>query len=118
MGKNQSKDFRYVFTNAFAVRMGDNDITLTFGMHEGGPPEEMLEEVAVVMTPRTLKIIVNNVGNAIKAFESQMGEIPVPPEKLPTSFDEMIKAGAAVIEVGVPAIEKPKEAPATKKPKK
>ena len=78
MGKNRSKDFRYVFANAFALRLGDNDVTLTLGMHEGGDPEDMLEEVAVVMTPRTLKVILNNLDNALKALESEIGEISVP----------------------------------------
>ncbi len=110
MGKNRSKDFRYVFVNAFGVRLGDNDVTLTLGMHEGGDPQDMLEEVAVVMTPRTLKIILNNLNNALKAFESHIGEIPVPPGKLPSSFDEMIKAGLAAVEVvETPAVKKPEK---------
>ena len=115
MGKNRSKDFRYVFINAFGARVGDNDLTLTLGMHEGGDPKDMLEEVAVVMTPRTLKIMLNNLDNALKALESHIGEIPVPPGKLPSSLDEMIKSGAAVL-IGGPektAVKKPK-----KKPKK
>ncbi len=117
MGKNQSKDFRYVFVNAFAVRLGDNDVTLTLGMNESGPPEDMLEEVAVVMTPRTLKVMLNNLDNALKALESQIGEIPVPPGKLPSSFDEMIETGMAGIEtMGTAAVKKPKKA--AKKPKK
>ena len=117
MDKNRSKDFRYVFINAFGVRLGDNDVTLTLGMHEGGDPQDMLEEVAVVMTPRTLKIILNNLGNVLKALESQVGEIPVPSEKLPSSFDEMVKTGTAGIEiVKSAAVKKPKKA--VKKPKK
>ena len=99
MGKTRSKDFRYVFVNAFGLRLGDNDLTLTLGMNDGVDPEDMLEEVAVVMTPRTLKIILNNLGNALKAFESHIGEIPVPPAKLPSSFDEMIEAGMAGVEI-------------------
>ena len=119
MGKNRSKDFRYVFANTFAVRLGDNDLTITFGMAEGKDPEDMLEEVAVVMTPRTLKIILNNLGNAFEAFESQIGEISVPPGKLPSSFEEMIETGAAAIGIAdTIALEKPKKAASTKKPKK
>ncbi len=109
MGKNRSKDFRYVFVNAFAVRLGDNDVTLTLGMHEGGDPEDMLEEMAVVMTPRTLKIFLNNLDNALKALESEIGEIPVPPGKLPSSFDEMIDTGIAGIGTAeTEAVKKPK----------
>ena len=119
MGKNRSKDFRYVFINAFGARVGDNDLTLTLGLHEGGDPKDMLEEVAIVMTPKTLKIILNNLGNALKGFESQFGEIPVPPEKLPSSFDEMIESGFAHIETAeTAALEKPKKAASIKKPKK
>ncbi len=109
-GKNRSKDFRYVFVNAFGVRLGENDLTLTLGMHEGGDPQDMLEEVAVVMTPRTLKVILNNLNNALEAMESQLGEVPVPREKLPSSFDEMIKSGIAVIESpGTAVVKKPKK---------
>ena len=115
MGKNRSKDFRYVFVNGFSVRVGDNDITLTLGFHEGGDPEDMLEEVAVVMTPKTLKIILNNLDNALKALESRFGEIPVPPGKLFASVDEMIKAGKVTIKTTeIASVKKPKN----KKPKK
>ena len=117
MGKNRSKDFRYVFVNAFGMRLGDNDVTLTFGMHEGGDPKDMLEEVAVIMTPRTLKIILNNLGNALKAFESKIGEIPVPPGKLASSFDEMIETGIAGIETAETAAVTAETA-AVKKPEK
>ena len=96
MGKNQSKDFRYVFVNAFGMRISDNDVTLTLGMHEGGDPKDMLEEVAVVMTPKTLKIIINNVQNVITQFESDVGEILIPPGKV-ASMEEMTKTGAATI---------------------
>ena len=110
MGKNRSKDFRYVFVNAFGLRLGDNDVTLTLGMHEGGDPEDMLEEVGVIMTPRSLKIILNSLGNALKAYESQLGEISVPPGKLSSSFEEMIEAGKAVIEIGgTEAVKKPRK---------
>lgn len=116
MGKNRSKDFRYVFINAFGVRIADNDLTLTLGMHEGGDPEDMLEEVAVVMTPRTLKIMLNNLDNALKALESHIGEIPVPPGKLPSSLDEMIKTGAAVIvDPETAAVKKPQPKKATRR---
>ena len=115
MGKNRSKDFRYVYANSFGVRLGDNDLTLTFGMHEGGEPEDMMEEVALVMTPRTLKIMLNNLNNALQALESKIGEIPVPSGKLPSSFDEMVKTGAAGIgDPETAAVKKPKK----KKPRK
>lgn len=118
MGKNRSNDFRYIFANAFGLRFSDNDVTLTFGIHEGGDPEDMLEEVAVVMTPRTMKIIVNNISNVIEKFEADVGEIQIPSSKMPSSIEEMLKAGTAVLETDAVAIEKPKEAAAIKKPKK
>ncbi len=100
-----------MFANAFGMRLGDNDVTLTFGLNEGSDPKDMLEEVAVVMTPRTLKVMLNNLNNALKAFESQFGEIPVPPGKLLSSFEEMIETGLAGIETAeTAALEKPKKA--------
>ena len=87
-----------MFANAFGMRLGDNDVTLTFGLNEGSDPKDMLEEVAVVMTPRTLKIMLNHMGNALKALEAKVGEIPTPPGKLHPSFDEMIKTGMADID--------------------
>ena len=110
MGKNRSKDFRYVYINTFGVRLGDNDVTLSLGVHEGGDPIDMFEEVGVIMTPKTLKILLNSLNNALAAMEDQLGEIPVPPEKLPSSFDEMVKAGKAGIETT--------ETAAVKKPRK
>ncbi len=51
------------------------------------------------------------------AMESKIGEISVPPEKLPSSFDEMVKTGEAAIEtLKITAVKKPKKA--VKKPKK
>ncbi len=70
----------------------------------------MLEEVAIVMTPRTLKVMLNNLDNALKGMESRLGEIPVPPGKLLSSFDEMIKAGKAATETAeITAVKKPKK---------
>ncbi len=111
MRENQSKDFRYVYANAFSVRLGDNDVTLTAGMLEPGDPrEDILAEVAIVMTPKTLKIMLHSLGVALKAFESQTGEIPVPPEKLPSSFDEMIESGIATVSTRkTAAVKKPRK---------
>ena len=109
MGKNRSKDFRYVFINAFGLRFSDNDVTLALGLHEGGDPKDMLEEVAVVMTPRTMKIIVNNLSNVIDQFEIDVGEIVTPPGKIQPSLEEMINTGGAVLDTGKAAIEKPKK---------
>ncbi len=111
MRENQSKDFRYVYANAFSVRLGDNDVTLVVGMLEAGEPsKDILEEVAIVMTPRTLKIMLNNLDNALKAFESKVGEIPVPSGKLLSSFDEMIESGIAVVGTSkTAAVKKPRK---------
>ncbi len=98
MPKNLSKDFRYVYTNAYGVRLSDNDVTIRFGIHDGGDPEDMLQEVAIIMTPRTLKIMLNGLNNALKGIEAELGEIPVPPEKLASSFDEMVESGRAIVE--------------------
>ena len=101
MDKNRSKDFRYVFANAFSVRLSDNEVALTFGLNEGDPEKvEIFEEVAVVMTPRTLKIVLNNLGNALTAMETQFGEVSVPPEKLSSSFEEMKNKGFATVQIG------------------
>lgn len=98
MAENRSKDFRYVFTNAFGVRYGDNDVTLTLGITEGGSADDMLEEMAVIMTPRTLKILVNNLNNLIQKVESEQGEIFVPPGKLAASFEEMVESEKTGVE--------------------
>ena len=108
----RSKDFRYVFANAFSVRLSDNEITIKFGMDEGGDPKnlDILDEVAVVMTPKTLKIMLNNLGNALTAMEAQFGEVSVPPEKLSASFDDMLKTGIAGIGAGAAkALKKPEK---------
>ena len=99
MGKNRSKDFRYVFANAFRVRFSDNDVTLTLGITEDHGGEGMLDEVAVIMTPTTLKIFLNNMITVLQKVEADSGEIPVPSGKLMSSFDEMIDAGIATRKV-------------------
>ena len=87
-----------MFVNAFKLRFSENDLTLTLGIHEGGDPKDMLQEVAVVMTPRTLKIMIGNTQNVLDQFEAEVGEIQVAPGKIASSLDEMVKAGSAVIE--------------------
>jgi hypothetical protein len=96
--KNQSKEFRRVFANAFVIGFGDNDTGITFGFHQ--PPEPaatMQEEVMVVMTPRTMKLLAANLGAMIKQWENIFGEIPVPTEKLQDFEKNLAKEIAAQI---------------------
>jgi len=73
--------------------VGDNDVTLSFGFVEDpANPESLEEEVGVVMTPRTLKILAHNLKIVLDLVERQSGEISVPKEKMGTA-DDLFAAG-------------------------
>jgi hypothetical protein len=77
------KDFRIVFANAFRVRVGDNDCSLTFIVEtDDSEGQHHSDQVQIVLTPRTLKIINFGVEKALERLEALTGTIHVPEEKL------------------------------------
>jgi hypothetical protein len=80
----ESKRFRIVFTNSFALRFNDNDVLIRFSIDPdpANPAAPTVEEVGVVMTPRSVKLLAHALTEAIGAFEAAVGPISVPQEKL------------------------------------
>ncbi len=70
MDKNRSKNFRYVFANTFSIRLADNDITISFGIDEGTDTIDMMAEVAIIMTPKTARLLSEKFSDALKRLES------------------------------------------------
>jgi hypothetical protein len=92
----QAKDFRIVFANAFTVRFGDNDALLKFAMDFDSSDLDapLVEEVGVVMTPRSVKLLAHALTESISAFEAALGPIQVPKSKL-NGISESIRSRAA-----------------------
>ncbi len=82
----RSKEHRVVFTNMFTLSAGDNEVSMTCSVENQGaavgPEQAHLDEVTIVMTPRTLKIMSISLSNAISYLESRKGPIPLEPSKI------------------------------------
>src|SRR4051812_45917036 len=69
-----------VYTNVFSLAFGDNDVTLDLGFerrkHSGEKTVE--QQVTVVLTPRSAKILAHALATTIEAFEQKRGPIEVP----------------------------------------
>lgn len=77
--KVTSKDFRTIAVSAFGVNANDNLIQLVFGLEvtDNTTMEEIIvEEVRLVMTPRTLKTVQLTLTNLVQGLEEIIGEIP------------------------------------------
>lgn len=92
--KNQkSKDFRYIYANGIVTQFGGNDVTLIFGIKENQSAldNSMNEEVGVIMTPTTAKMLAISLTKLIEGFEKQSKSmIPVNPE-LSEALDQAVK---------------------------
>lgn len=79
----QSKDYRTVFASAFRMRVSDNDVTVSIAAEyddiKGNP--FIQDEVRLVMTHRSAKVLMLALNNIITVYESQKGQIQLPPGK-------------------------------------
>ena len=77
-----SKEFRTIVVSAIGANANDNLIQVTFGLEIFDPDlmeEIIMDEVRLVMTPRTLKTVQTTLANLVSGLESVLGEIPVGP---------------------------------------
>jgi hypothetical protein len=75
-----SKDFRTIAVSAIGANANDNLIQLMFGLEifdSDTMQETIMEEVRLVMTPRTLKTVQMTLTNLVQGLETVLGEIPV-----------------------------------------
>lgn len=92
---SRSKDFRYIFANGIGVRFNDNDVTLIFGVKEGDSDEEaVLEEVGVILTPKTAKLLAETLSQVIQNFEQTTGVTLPTNEAFLKSLEESFLASA------------------------
>lgn len=75
----ESKDFRTIFVNAFGIRFGDTDVSLTLSAeladHEG--VIFVQDEVRTMLTPRGAKVLSLVLNKVITEFEKVNGPIQV-----------------------------------------
>lgn len=83
--KRRSENFRWVFTNALGIQLSENEALITVGFAQDvtKPVESNVEEVGIIMTPRTAKLLMHVLQNAIGSWEKAHNtQIPIAPEKL------------------------------------
>jgi hypothetical protein len=78
----KSNDWRVVYANTFGLVFGDNDVRITLALDQDPqkPGTELLEQVAVMMTPRTAKILAHTLSFVIANYEVAHGVISMPQE--------------------------------------
>lgn len=77
----RSKDFRVIYSNAFRMRVGENDIGMVIGYATNLPTEErpvVQDEAEIVVTPRQLKYMSRMIERAVQDIEAVFGEIALP----------------------------------------
>ena len=80
---NRSPDFRFIFANVLGFQFSDNDLRLLFAIDEGEGVETALEQVGVVMTHKTAKLLGRTLIEIITNYEAKTGSIiPLDPDKL------------------------------------
>ena len=75
-----SKDFRTVVVSTIGGGANENLVHLVFGLEVPDPDtaeDAIMEEVRLVMTPRTLKLTQRILTNLLEGLEGAMGEIPI-----------------------------------------
>jgi hypothetical protein len=80
----KSPDWRLVYSNTFGIMFGDNDVRLTISVDQDlqKPGTEVLEQLAVIMTPRTAKILAHTLSAVVANFEAVNGPISLPQDRL------------------------------------
>jgi hypothetical protein len=79
-----SDKFNHIFTNAFRVRVGDNDVGLTFSLETDdiGGEIVVVDQAQMIMTPKTLKVLSKTLSVVIGRLEKEIGEIEIPQQNL------------------------------------
>jgi hypothetical protein len=81
----RSKDFRYIYTNGLQLQIGTGDVTILFGIKEdqSDPEDKILEEVGVVMTLLSAKLLAYTLSKLLEQVEKTSGSpIPLDPAKI------------------------------------
>jgi hypothetical protein len=80
----RSRDFRTVYSNGSRFRIGDNDASMTFLIETDDETGSMIHEdqVQVIMTPRSLKVLHMVITHGLTQLEQLMGPIDLGAEKI------------------------------------
>lgn len=79
----RSDEYRTVFSDLYRVRLGNGDLTLIFSKLTHTPsisaePDILEEQVEIVMTWSTIKMLQLHLASLIGGIEQELGSIPVP----------------------------------------
>jgi len=90
----RSKDFRYVYTNGITAQFGGHDFTLVFGIKEWQTSNDgkLFEEVGVVMTPTTAKMLAITLTKAVENFEKSSGNVILVDKAILGVIDKFVEA--------------------------
>jgi Protein of unknown function (DUF3467) len=87
----RTASFRTAYSNTFRIRLGTNDVGLTFGYQTEMPNNQavVIDEAEIVFTPPLFKVLSHAIAEAVKGMESAFGEI-----ELPEEMQQALKDGA------------------------
>ena len=93
----RSRDFRTVFANGLRFRIGDNDAGMTFLIETDDETGNIVHEdqVQVVMTPRSLKVLQVVISHGLIELERLIGPIDLGAEKN-TELEKILAASVLV----------------------
>jgi hypothetical protein len=100
----RNKDFRNVFSNSFRVRAAPTEIAITFGYATAVPAgngerQILQDEVEVILTPATLKLLKMGIDDNLEAVEKVIGTIQISQDVLDALAEQKAKANAAAEEM-------------------
>ena len=91
---DQSPTLPVVYANGFGFALGDNDFRLTFGVSDAGNPAHIVENVAVFMTHKSLKLLAHSLTAMITNYEQSTGtSMPIDSDKI-RSLEQSLSAAS------------------------
>ena len=76
----KTHEFDYKFSNGFGIAGGDNNVTILFSFEEPNFVNDekwMLDQVGVVLSPKTAKLLWASLGEMVGQIEAEIGPIVV-----------------------------------------
>jgi hypothetical protein len=94
MTNQRMPDFKYIYANGFGVQFGGVEFMLSFGIKESVVSDDITEQVGVILTPSSVKLLSVLLTKFVSAIEAESGEIPLDASKV-AKVDEALGAAAA-----------------------
>jgi hypothetical protein len=85
--------WRVIYGNSVNIQFGDNDVRIGIGLDQNPnmPGQSTLEEAAIILTPRTAKLLAHALGTIIANFEAANGPISIPQAKIENVAEQIAK---------------------------